>query len=107
MLFKHDRIKYRIIIGFYADKGGWESFDPHNKHAEYNSLIDLAACISAMEEELNAANNGEDGAFRRYDVLEKTVIEQYNKFIPEGWDKERPLQEKFWRVVLEAFNQYD
>ena len=56
---------------------------------------------------MSAANNGEDGAFRRYDALEKTVIEQYNKFFPEGWVYERPLQEKFWRVVLEAFNDYE
>ena len=107
MLFKHDRINDRIIKGFYDDKGGWQSFNPHNRHENYNDLIVLADCISAMEAEMSAANNGEEGAFRRYDELEKTVIKQYNKFIPEGWDKERPLQEKFWRVVLEAFNDYE
>lgn len=55
MLFKHDRINDRIIIGFYDDKGGWQSFNPHNRHENYNDLIVLADCISAMEAEMRAA----------------------------------------------------
>ena len=45
MLFKHDRINDRIIIGFYDDKGGLQAFNPHNRHENYNDLIVLADCM--------------------------------------------------------------